>query len=85
MSIATEHLLDFVIGRQVSPSGTLFDDLPFLIGDVVIRVAGLCDPRERRVIARASAPVATSHISSNIAARPESTYNNREPPYSSSV
>ena len=34
---AAEHLLDFFIARQVPPGGALFDDLPFLIGDVVAR------------------------------------------------
>jgi len=29
-------LLDFFIGRQVSPSGTLFDELPLLFSDIVI-------------------------------------------------
>src|SRR6266566_9005298 len=34
-SIAAEHLLDLLIGRQLSSDRTLFDDLPFFIGDVV--------------------------------------------------
>src|SRR5713226_3270871 len=34
-SVATEHLLHLFIGRQVSPGGTLFDNLPLFIGDSV--------------------------------------------------
>src|SRR6266704_3054124 len=34
-AIATEYLLHLLIGRQVSSDRTLFDDLPFFIGDVV--------------------------------------------------
>src|SRR5437016_4581490 len=33
-AIATEYLLHLLIGRQVSSDRTLFDDLPFFIGDV---------------------------------------------------
>jgi hypothetical protein len=35
--IATEHLFDFFIGRQIAPSRACFDDLPFLFADVVVR------------------------------------------------
>src|SRR6202795_1399122 len=35
--IATEHPFDFFIGRQIAPSRTCFDDLPFLFADVVVR------------------------------------------------
>jgi hypothetical protein len=34
-SIAAEHCLDLLIGRQVSPGSALFDNLPFFIADVV--------------------------------------------------
>jgi hypothetical protein len=35
--IATEHLFDFFIGRQIAPSRACFDDLPFLFADVIVR------------------------------------------------
>jgi hypothetical protein len=34
-------LLDLFIGRQVSPSSTLFDDLPFFVGYVVVTATPL--------------------------------------------
>jgi hypothetical protein len=35
--IATEHLFDLLISRQIAPSRACFDDRPFLFADVVVR------------------------------------------------
>src|ERR1700722_20157564 len=34
-AITAEHFLDFFVTRQVSPRGAFFDDLPFVVGNVV--------------------------------------------------
>jgi hypothetical protein len=38
-AISAEYFLDFFIGRQVPPGGTLFDKLPLFIGDIVVTTA----------------------------------------------
>src|SRR5262249_49231760 len=45
-SITAEHLLDFVIGRQIAPEGTFFDDLPLFLSDVFARAPLFNFPRK---------------------------------------
>jgi hypothetical protein len=35
--VATEHLFDLFIGRQIAPRSARLDDLPFLFADVIVR------------------------------------------------
>src|SRR6266498_372735 len=44
-AVAAEQSLDFFIACEISPGGTLFDKLPFFVGDVV-RAAPLFEDRK---------------------------------------